>query len=84
MHSFEEKGGYEEAAYHSDTKRQAEAHVASVILVRRLVGEAAGEGATVFGSAIPLCVAGLEGRVPMMQRVVRACRVMAPKAEELP
>jgi hypothetical protein len=59
----QEEGGYEEAAYHQGTgSAHEEAHVEPAILVQSLSGEeGAGEGTSPFGSALPLCKAGVEG-----------------------
>jgi RHS repeat-associated protein len=56
----EEEGGYE---YISDHGGKEEHHVEPAILVQSLSGEesGSGEGATTFGSPVPLCEAGSEG-----------------------
>ena len=51
-----EEEGYEYASYqHGAEGGKEEAHVEDATLVQPLGGEASGEGATVLGSAVPLC-----------------------------
>ena len=72
---YEEEGGYEEAAYHPGSIGEQEAHTEPGLLYQPLGQEGAGEGATLLGSAIPLCKAGAEGPCAdfetWMQRVPR-------------
>ncbi len=58
---YEEEGGYEYASYHHGGENgKEEARVEPAVLFQPLGGEGAGEGASLLGSAVPLCKAGLE------------------------
>jgi hypothetical protein len=87
---YEEEGGYEYASYHKGTDSgHEEGHVEPAVLYRPLGGEGAGEGASLLGSAIPLCKVGSEGPCADFEvwsehvpgRVFRiTCRVVAALA----
>jgi RHS repeat-associated protein len=59
----EEEGEYEYASYnHGAESGKEEAHIENGVLYQSLGGEeGAGEGTSPFGSALPLCKAGVEG-----------------------
>ncbi len=59
----QEESEYEYASYHKGAENgKQEAHIEPATLYQPLGGEeGAGEGTTPFGSAIPLCKAGVEG-----------------------
>ncbi len=58
---WEEESEDEEAAYHPGTKGQAEAHTEEGMLYQPLGTEGTGEGASLLGSVVPLCVADSDG-----------------------
>lgn len=60
--SLQEEGEYEWAAYHpGENEGREEAHMEEGVLYQPLGGEGAGEGTSLLGSAIPLCMASPGG-----------------------